>query len=90
MTAALAPALTAAYHEYLPRRGEPLARFRFGTPGAESGSLFGAISDPTFDFGTAELTLLDPPPPGHAWEYLRPFSRLVFALPRSSSMAGVA
>jgi hypothetical protein len=73
-----AAALTAAYHEYLPRRGEPLARFQFGRPGAPDGSLFGAISDPAFSFETAELLITDPPRAGPAWEYLRPFSRIVF------------
>jgi len=80
-------ALTAAYHEYLPQRGEPLASFRFGRPG-EGGTLFGAIADRSFDFGTAELTLVDPPKPGPAWEFLRPFSRLVFSPDGSAEVFG--
>jgi hypothetical protein len=81
------PALTAAYHEYLPQRGEPLARFRFGPEGG-AGSLFAAIADPTFDFGPAELTLVDPPSAGPAWEFLRPFSRIVFAPDGSAEVYG--
>jgi hypothetical protein len=73
-----APALTAAYHEYLPRRTEALARFKFGRSGAPDGSLFAAITDPGFDFESAELLVVDPPKPGPAWEFLRPFSRLLF------------
>ncbi|HXQ94149.1 MAG TPA: hypothetical protein VN864_03140 [Thermoplasmata archaeon] len=78
------PALTAAYHEYLPQRGEPLASFRFG----EGGSLFAAIADPSFDFGTAEISLIDPPKPGPAWEYLRPFSRIAFSPDGSADVFG--
>jgi hypothetical protein len=72
-------ALTAAYNEYLPRRGEPVAKFRLRQRGGEPTGLFEAIRDSTFDFGTAELELLDPPRSGPAWEFLRPFSRIVFA-----------
>ena len=72
-----AAALTAAYHEYLPRRGEPLAGFTFRTANEPSGSLFAAITDPTVDFTTTVLELTAPPAPGPAWEFLRPFSRLV-------------
>jgi hypothetical protein len=80
-------ALTAAYHEYLPQRGEPLARFRFGHDG-NGGSLFAAIADPTFDFGSVELTLVDAPAAGPAWEFLRPFSRLVLAPDGSAEVYG--
>jgi hypothetical protein len=78
------PALTAAYHEYLPQRGEPLASFRFG----EGGSLFAAIADPAFDFGTADLTLTNPPKPGPLWEYLRTFSRIAFSPDGSADVFG--
>lgn len=73
-----ATALTAAYHEYLPRRGEALSRFRFGRGGVPDGSLFAAITDPGFNFESAELMLVDPPRPGPAWEFVRPFSRILF------------
>jgi hypothetical protein len=72
-------ALTAAYHEYLPRRVEPVAKFQLDQDGGDAKGLFEAIRDPRFDFGRATLRLLDPPPPGPAWEFLRPFSRIAFA-----------
>ncbi|MCI4325161.1 MAG: hypothetical protein L3K00_04675 [Thermoplasmata archaeon] len=74
-----AAALTAAYQEYLPRRVEPIAKFQFLQEGGEPKGLFAAIGDPRFDFGKATLQLIDPPPAGPAWEFLRPFSRMVFA-----------
>jgi hypothetical protein len=74
-----AVALTAAYQEYVSRRVEPVARFRFVAEGGEPNGLFEAIGDPRFDFGTATLELIDPPTAGAAWEFLRPFSKMVFA-----------
>lgn len=81
-------ALTAAYHEYLPRRGEPLSAFTFGEPGAADGSLFAAITDPAFDFSSTELVLTNPPPAGPGWEYLRPFSRLILLPDGSAEVFG--
>lgn len=72
-------ALTAAYHEYLPRRVGPVAKFHFSEPDGPPTGLFEAIRDPTFAFDHATLTLPDPPPSGPSWEFLRPFSRIVFA-----------
>ena len=72
-------ALTAAYHEYLPRRVGPVCKFHFSAPSGSPTGLFEAIRDPTFEFGSATITLTDPPAAGPAWEFLRPFSRIVFS-----------
>ncbi|MCI4357054.1 MAG: hypothetical protein L3K18_07955 [Thermoplasmata archaeon] len=84
-----AAALTAAYHEYLPRRTEPLASFRFDAGNGSDGSLFHAIANPELSFRSAEITLRDPPPAGPPWEFLRPFSRIVLAPDGSAEVYGL-
>jgi hypothetical protein len=84
------PALTAAYHEYLPRRVEPVAKFRIRQDDSEPSGLFEAISDSTFDFGKADLIVVDPPPDGRHWEFLRPFSRIKFAPDGSADVFDLA
>jgi hypothetical protein len=42
--------------------------------------------DPEANFGTMELSLTDPPPPGLAWDYLLPFQKVRFASDGSADL----
>jgi hypothetical protein len=72
-------ALARAYEEHRARRREAIAPFKFTVGGRSYDSMFAAIDDPEATFWDAELTLVDPPPAGRAWDWTLPFSRLIFA-----------
>jgi len=73
-----ARALARAVAEYAPRRRERVAAFRTRVDGRDFPSVYAALGDPSTTFDTAELTLLDPPLAGRAWEWMTPFERIVF------------
>jgi len=72
-------ALGRAYEEYLARRRTPLGPFRLAADGREFGTFYDLVADPTAGAESMEVRLDPAPPPGAAWEFLRPFSRVVFA-----------
>ncbi len=72
-------ALGRAYEEYLARRRTPLAPTRTKADGREYGSFYEVVADPSAGAETLEIRLDPPPPAGAAWEFLRPFERIVFA-----------
>jgi hypothetical protein len=72
-------ALGRAYEEYLARRRTPLAPFRLKADGRDYGNFYELVADPLAGAETIEVRLDPPPPPGAAWEFLRPFERVVFA-----------
>lgn len=70
-------ALARAYDEFLARRRTPLSPFALSVDGRDFPNLYAVLADPTVGGSTAELRLDPPPPPGPAWEFLLPFSRIV-------------
>lgn len=72
-------ALGRAYEEYFARRRTPLGPFRLRADGREFSSFYDLISDPTAGAESMEIRIDAPPPRGAAWEFLRPFERMVFA-----------
>jgi hypothetical protein len=72
--------------EYLGRRRPSLAPFSVMVGGRPYSDLIAAILDPEANFDSMEITLLDPPPPGPAWDYILPFRRIVFAADGSAEL----
>jgi hypothetical protein len=67
-----------AFDEYVGRRRRPIGPLAAVVDGRSYPSLYAAIVDPAATFGTAELRLIRPPASDVEWEYLLPFSRIVF------------
>jgi hypothetical protein len=74
--------------EYLPRRREPLARFEVRVDGAPQATFIHALSDDRVAFDSAEISVINPPPPGPRWEYLVPFEKLRFDTDGSVEVSG--
>ncbi len=71
-------ALARALEEYEAQKGDSIAAVRITVGGKPYDSLYAALRDPNASFLEAELTVVDPPPPGPAWEWTLPVSRVVF------------
>ncbi len=71
-------ALSRAYEEFLARRRTPLAPFRLRSGSREYATFYDLVADTSPLAGPLELRLDPPPPPGAAWEFLRPIDRLSF------------
>jgi hypothetical protein len=72
-------ALSRAYEEYLARRRTPIGPFRLRADDRDFASFYDLIADPTAGNDSLEIRLDPPAGPGAAWEFLRPFHRVVFA-----------
>ncbi len=83
-------ALARAYDEFLARRRTPLSPFALTVDGKEFPNLFAVLADPTVGGATAEIRLDPPPPPGPAWEFLLPFSRIVLHEDGSADLHPIA
>ena len=70
-------ALSRAYEEYLARRRTPIAPFRLRVGDTEYPSFYDLMADDHPPEGPTELRLDPPAPAGAAWEFLRPFDRIV-------------
>ncbi|MGA8536996.1 MAG: hypothetical protein WB789_06345, partial [Thermoplasmata archaeon] len=79
-------ALGRAYEEYLARRRTPLAPTRTKADGREFSSFYDLVADLKAGAETMEVRLDPPPPPGAAWEFLRPFERILFAADGSAEV----
>jgi hypothetical protein len=71
-------ALARAYEEYLARRRTPLGPFRLQADGRDFATFYDLVADPHAGADSIEVRLDPPPDPGSAWEFLRPFERIVF------------
>jgi len=79
-------ALGRAYEEYLARRRTPLGPIRIRADGRDFVSFYDLVADPKAGTETLE-NILDPPPPaGAAWEFLRPFERIVYGTDGSAEI----
>jgi hypothetical protein len=72
-------ALVRSYEEYLARRRTPLAPIRLRVDGRDYSNFYEFLADPLVTGHSAEIRLDPPPGPGAPWEFLRPFSQMVFA-----------
>jgi hypothetical protein len=79
-------ALGRAYEEYLARRRNPLAPIRIKADGREFSSFYDLVADPKAGAETMEIRLDPPPEAGAAWEFLRPFDRILFAADGSAEV----
>jgi hypothetical protein len=79
-------ALGRAYEEYLARRRTPIAPTRMRADGRDFSSFYDLVGDPKAGAETLEVRLDPPPAPGAAWEFLRPFERIVFAADGSAEV----
>lgn len=70
-------ALARAYEEFVGRRRVPLGPLVLASEGTEFPSFYALLNDPSVSFANGEVRLDPPPPPGAAWEFLRPFERIV-------------
>ncbi len=70
-------ALARAYEEFVGRHRVPLGPFSLTVDGTEFPNAYAAMSDPNTTFKSGEVRLDPPPGPGPAWEFLRPFERIV-------------
>ncbi len=73
-----ARSLGRAYEEFATRRHRPVGSFTLAADGRPFPSFYAAVADPRARFEEAELRLEDPISPGLAWEFLIPFTRMVF------------
>ena len=69
--------LARAYEEYVSRRRAPLASFVLTVGDREYPNFYALLADPETSLGSMELRLEPPPAAGPAWDFLRPFERLV-------------
>jgi len=76
--AASEAALARAYEEHRAGRREAIARFEIQVDGTRYASVYAALANPASAFAEAELALVDPPPPGPAWEWSTPIARVAF------------
>jgi hypothetical protein len=83
-------ALARAYDEFQARRRTPLSPLALTLDGRDFPNFYAALADPTVSGSTAELRLDPPPPPGPAWEFLLPFSRVVFHEDGSADLHPIA
>jgi hypothetical protein len=79
-------ALGRAYEEYLARRRTPLAPIRLRADAIDYPSFYDLVADPKGGLQSIEVRLDPPPPPGAAWEFLRPFQRIVFSADGSADV----
>jgi hypothetical protein len=79
-------ALARAYGEYRGHRREPICAVRVTVGGRPYDSVLSALADPAATFDDAELTLVDPPPVGPAWEWTYPVQRVAFASDGSAEL----
>ena len=69
-------ALARGFDTYRARAYRRLAGLRLSIDGRELPTLYAAILEGLPGTRPVELTAVDPPAPGPAWEYLRPFRRI--------------
>ena len=69
--------LARAYEEYLSRRRTPLGSFVLSVGDREYPNFYALLADTGSPLAEVELRLDPPPSGGPAWEFLRPFERLV-------------
>ena len=69
--------LARAYEEYVSRRRAPLAPFVLSVGDREYPYFYAMLSDTEASLDKVELRLEPAPPTGAAWDFLRPFERLV-------------
>jgi len=79
-------ALGRAYEEFLARRRTPLGPSRLTADGRDFNNFYELVADPTAGATSLGLRLDPPPPPGTAWEFLRPFERIEFAADGSAEV----
>ncbi|MCI4336482.1 MAG: hypothetical protein L3K17_04715 [Thermoplasmata archaeon] len=72
-------ALLRALDEFQASRRPPVAAAQLTVDGTSYPTFYAALDDPQATFARTELALIAPPPPGPAWDWLIPFSRVVFA-----------
>jgi hypothetical protein len=72
-------ALGRAYEEFLARRRTPLGPARLTADERAFHNFYDLVADPAAGASSLELRLDPVPPPGVAWEFLRPFERILFA-----------
>jgi hypothetical protein len=70
-------ALARAYEEFVGRRRVALGPLALWADGTEFPNFYAMVSDPNVKFASGEIRLDPPPPAGLAWEFLRPFERIV-------------
>src|SRR5271156_3808031 len=79
-------ALGRAYEEFLARRRTPLGPFRLSSDGQEIHNFYELGAHPLAGADTIDLRSDPVPPPGAAWEFLRPFERIAFAADGSAEV----
>ncbi|HXQ94222.1 MAG TPA: hypothetical protein VN864_03515 [Thermoplasmata archaeon] len=79
-------ALGRAYEEYLARRRTPLGPVRLRADGRDFSTFYDLVADPSAGAESLELWLDPAPPAGPAWEFLRPFERILFAADGSAEV----
>ncbi|MCI4358034.1 MAG: hypothetical protein L3J95_01320 [Thermoplasmata archaeon] len=77
LDAAFASDLARRQAAYPKGTGPAIGRFALTVDGREFEDLYAAVLDPTARFERVELLLNEAVPPGPAWEFLKPFQRLV-------------
>lgn len=79
-------ALARAYEEFLSRRRTALGPFVLTADGREFANFYELLANPSATFGTGEIRLEPPPSEGPAWEFLRPFERIVLRADGSADL----
>ncbi|HYK93541.1 MAG TPA: hypothetical protein VEY07_05815 [Thermoplasmata archaeon] len=82
-------ALVQAYDEYRASRSPPLAPLEISVAGRHYDTLYAALADPGATFWDAELTVVNPPPAGPAWEWTFPFRSIRFSSDGSAEVQPV-
>lgn len=83
-------ALARAYEEFVSRRRLPIGPFVLTVDGREYANFYEVLGDPAAKFSAAEIRLEPPPREGAAWEFLRPFQRIVFRADGSADLHPLA
>jgi len=79
-------ALARAYEEFLGRRRTPLAPAVITADGTEYPNFYALLADPNAALMTFEIRLDPPTAPGPAWEFSRPFERIVLRADGSADL----
>ncbi len=71
-------ALARSYDEFVSRRRPTIGTFSLSSEDREYPSFYAILADPKASFATGEIKLESEPSSVAAWEFLRPFDRIVF------------
>ncbi len=82
--------LSRAYDEYVGRRRRAVAPIALTVDGRSYPSLYAVLTDPAARFQTGEIRFDSPPSATADWEFLVPFSRIVFHDDGSADLHGAA